>query len=173
MRKNPYATWARRLLEALRAMRLVELLDTAFDKVLVELAPMLHAHGERRARCRRAPPIGCANELGAMRGVDRMFGDRQRRADRAAPEQGSERRRCRRGRPGPGPDRRPAGHRRRAAHAPTRTSSSTRSPAYAPIGHGRSRVRADREARARPRRRRSQRIARALGVARATSASPG
>lgn len=72
MRINPYAMWARRVLDTLRAMELIELLDTAYDRVLVELAPLLHHHGEKAlVSPRTADRI--ANELGALRGVDRMF----------------------------------------------------------------------------------------------------
>lgn len=72
MRINPYAMWARRLLDSLRSMELIELLDTAYDRVLVELAPLLHHHGEKaQVSPRTADRI--ANELGAVRGVDRMF----------------------------------------------------------------------------------------------------
>jgi hypothetical protein len=72
MRINPFAMWARRLLDSLRQMELVELLDTAYDRVLVELAPLLHAHGEKAfVSPRSADRI--ASELGAIRGVDRMF----------------------------------------------------------------------------------------------------
>jgi hypothetical protein len=72
MRINPYATWARRLLDALRSMELIELLDSAYDRVLVELAPLLHHHAEKAfVSPRTADRI--ASELGAIRGVDRMF----------------------------------------------------------------------------------------------------
>jgi hypothetical protein len=72
MRVNPYATWARRLIDSLRSMELIELLDTNLDRVLVELAPLLHHHAEKaQVSPRTADRI--ANELGAIRGVDRMF----------------------------------------------------------------------------------------------------
>jgi hypothetical protein len=72
MRINPYATWARRLLDSLRQMELVELLDSNYDRVVVELAPLLHAHAEKAIVSPRSAGR-IANELGAIRGVDRMF----------------------------------------------------------------------------------------------------
>jgi hypothetical protein len=72
MRINPFATWARRLVEHLRNMGLVELLDTALDRVIVDVAPLLHAHGEvALVSPRTAERV--ANEIGALRGVDQMY----------------------------------------------------------------------------------------------------
>lgn len=72
MRISPFARWGRRLIDSLRTLGLIELLDTAQDRVLVELAPLLHAQGEKALVSPRSADR-LAGELGAIRGVDRLF----------------------------------------------------------------------------------------------------
>jgi len=72
MRINPFATWARRLLDGLRAIGLIELTDSSVDRVLLELASLLHTHGENALVSPRTSDR-LANEIGALRGVDGMF----------------------------------------------------------------------------------------------------
>lgn len=72
MRINPFATWSRRLIEGMRTIGLIEILDTAIDRVIVDVAPLLHAHGEVALVSPRTADR-LASEIGALRGVDQMF----------------------------------------------------------------------------------------------------
>jgi hypothetical protein len=72
IRINPYARWARRLIDALRKLELIELLDNAVDGVTITLAELLGKRGEKALDSNRTVER-LAREIGAIRGVDRMF----------------------------------------------------------------------------------------------------
>jgi hypothetical protein len=72
LRVNPFARWARRLIDALRGLELIELLDLRLDAVTLSLAAILAAHGEDALDSLRIAER-LTNEIGAAKGVDRMF----------------------------------------------------------------------------------------------------
>jgi hypothetical protein len=72
VRINPYTRWARRLIDALRTLELIELLDVAVDGVTLQVAATLASHGDEAVdSLRMAERV--AKEIGALRGVDRIF----------------------------------------------------------------------------------------------------
>jgi len=72
VRINPYTRWARRLIDSLRSLELVELLDVVVDNVTLQIAATLAAHGDEAVdSLRMAERVG--KEIAAIRGVDRLF----------------------------------------------------------------------------------------------------
>ena len=72
LRVNPYAQWARRLIDHMRGIELIELLDTAHDHVLLQLAHLLHLRGSKALDSPRVAER-LSKEIGAIRGVDRLY----------------------------------------------------------------------------------------------------
>ncbi|HEV7557876.1 MAG TPA: hypothetical protein VGO00_20560, partial [Kofleriaceae bacterium] len=72
IRINPFTRWAGRLIEVLRGLELIELLDNVVPAVTLQLAAMLAAHGEQAVDSPRMAQR-LASEIGTIRGVDRMF----------------------------------------------------------------------------------------------------
>jgi len=66
------SAWARRLLELLHSRELIELGRVSLDEISYQLGGLLQAHGEEAQRSLDTAEW-LANEIGAMRGIDKMF----------------------------------------------------------------------------------------------------
>jgi hypothetical protein len=66
------SAWARRLIELLFSRELIELGQVSLDEVTYQLGGLLQAHGiEAEHSLETAEWL--ANEIGAVRGIDRIF----------------------------------------------------------------------------------------------------
>jgi hypothetical protein len=72
LRADEVAAWARRLLEHLFSRALVELGQVSLDEIAYQLGGLLQAHGVEAERSLDTAEW-LANEIGAVRGIDRMF----------------------------------------------------------------------------------------------------
>jgi hypothetical protein len=66
------AAWARRLVELLHARALIELGRVSLDEITYQLGGLLQAHGDEAQRSLDTAEW-LANEIGAVRGIDRMY----------------------------------------------------------------------------------------------------